>query len=134
MPGAKHSSAYVENGTIHLYYIDLATSTKLMYATASTASPLTWTAGVQVMSLPAGSNVFGNTRVVKDDDGTYVRIIEHKIAATGRWQMGQATSATLSGTWTMVPGVKVMDSLWPETDRQGSGGAWLAEENSEWIM
>jgi hypothetical protein len=132
--GAKHASTYVENGTIHLYYIDLATSTKVMYSSASTGSPFTWSTGVQVMSLPAGSSVFGNTRVVKDDDGTYVMIIEHKIAATGRWQMGQATAATLGGAWTMVPGVEVMDTLWPETDRQGSGGAWLAKENGEWVM
>jgi hypothetical protein len=138
--GAKHASTYVESGTVYCYYIDQATSGKVMLTTISTSADPTvaanWSTAVQVMSPPSGSSVFGNTRVVKDPGGTYYMLIEYKITSTGRWQIGQATagSNSLSGTWTLITGAEIMTSLWPNSDRQGAGGAWLAKENGQWVM
>lgn len=130
--GAKHSSIYIEDGTIHLYYIDIATSTKLMHATASLADSVPiFGSATQVMTLPPGSSVFGNMRVVLDGS-TYRMMIEHKVAETGRWQQGWATAAAPSSTWTL--GVNTIQTLWPEANRQGSGGAWLVKENGEWVL
>lgn len=132
LAGAKHASVYVEGSTLYCFYTDGATSTKVMVATASLTDAVpAFGAGTQVVTLPAGSSVFGNPYVVKDGT-TYRMLIEHKVAATGRWQTGHATATTPDGTYAID--VNTMATLWPETDRQGSGGPWVERENGEWVL
>lgn len=130
--GGNHASVYVEGATVYCFANASADNTVKVY-TSNIADPLTWSAGTTVMTLPAGNNAFGNTFVVKDS-GTYYLFIEYQVTATGRWQMSQASSATLTGTYTLIPAATIMQSLWPDADHQGSGGASVFKENGEWVM
>jgi len=132
IPGANHASVYVEGNTVYCFANVQADKTIKVY-TSDISDPLTWSAGTTVMTLPAGNNAFGNTFIVKDA-GTYYMFIEYQVTATGRWQMGQASSSTLTGTYTLIPAATLMQSLWPDSDHQGSGGASVFKENGEWVM
>lgn len=130
--GAKHASIYVEGDIIHLYYTDAATSAGIWHATAALADAVpAFGTATQVLTLPAGSNVFGNTFVVKDGT-TYRMMVEHKATGTGRWQQGWASASNPAGPWAIE--VNTLQSLWPEANRQGSGGAWLTQENGKWVL
>ncbi|WP_324644138.1 hypothetical protein [Pseudarthrobacter sp. LT1] len=133
-----HASVYDPNpgsatGTVYCFGNDQVGNTIKVY-TASKTAPTVWTMVGQSMALsamPAGALHFGNTFVVQDTDGTYVMFIEFQDSAS-RWQLAQATSATLTGTFTRV--TNTMTSIYPNSRWSMCGGAWVTRENNQWTM
>lgn len=127
-----HGSVYVEGSTIY-YFGNVEADKTIKVYTSSLSDPLTWSAGTTVMTLPAIASTFGNTYVVKDGS-TYIMLIEYKATSNSRWQIGQASSNTVTGTYTLIPGAEVMTSLWADSDHQTAGNPTAYKENGEWVM
>ncbi|NUS01886.1 MAG: hypothetical protein HOV97_04905 [Nonomuraea sp.] len=127
-----HASLYQEGSTLYVFGIDTAANAVKVF-TAAKSAPTAWTgAGTVLSTFPTGATAWGNTYVVKDDDGTYVMFIEY-LDASGIWQMGQATSATGTGTYTMQV-TKMTSHYGYGGTWSGGGGAFVAKENGEWVL
>ncbi|WP_427174470.1 hypothetical protein [Arthrobacter sp. 92] len=107
---AQHSGVLVENGTIYVYFCDPATGA-LHVATAATSAPSVFTHVGIVFTPPAGTIAPSANPHVMNVAGTYTMFFEVRDSTGNRWQLGRATSATPTGTFTSVsypmPGLEI---------------------------
>lgn len=130
-----HGAVLLDGTTLYYYANKGSTNDSVELYTAAATDPTTWTRVGSVMSLPSGSNTFGNTSTPVNDGGTWKMAVEYKVTATGRWQIGIASASSLTGTWTLITGSELLDTLWPDSDHQTAGGPQLVHEaDGTWTM
>lgn len=133
--GAYHANVYREGSTLWCHFVDDTDNTLLKVATADVATPTVWTLNARTYALPAGSNLWGNVGIFKDDDGTYYMLAETSKVDGTSWQLSVATLAggpAAALTW----GLLAIPSLRPSAINSNAttSGAQLFKEDGRYVL
>lgn len=135
---ALHGRVYIEGSTIYYTFAD-PTTNKIKVATASLATPQTFTTIGNLMSLPNQISSFGNSILVKRAANDYLLFFEGLFTSSG-YQMGIATGTSPTGAF--LPISLAMPTLWNgfTSDSTSGIGGWTGSgprpfiENGKYIL